>query len=66
MILDPQADVGRRVWLPCRYCNAEAPLYLLGSDANIVWVQCGTCLHRWWHDTGCGHGGGPDELFAVA
>ncbi|HET9257166.1 MAG TPA: hypothetical protein VFO16_18475 [Pseudonocardiaceae bacterium] len=66
MTLDPQADPGRRAWLPCRYCDSDAALYLLGSDVNMVWVQCGACLHRWWHDTNCGHGPRPGDLFDVA
>jgi hypothetical protein len=32
----------------------------------MVWVQCGACLRRWWHDTGVGHGRRPDRLFDVA
>lgn len=66
MILDPQADPGRRVWLPCRYCDNDTALYLLASDVNMVWVQCGSCLRRWWLDTGCGRGRRPDDLFDVA
>ena len=45
MILDAQTDPGRRVWLPCRYCEANSALYLLDADVNFVWVQCGQCLH---------------------
>jgi hypothetical protein len=66
MILDAQADPGRRVWLPCRYCEANSALYLLDADVNFVWVQCGQCLHRWWHDTGVGRGRRPEVLFDVA
>jgi hypothetical protein len=55
MMLDPQADLGRRAWLPCPYCRDNAWLYLLDFDVNLVWVQCGNCLRRWWHDTGVGH-----------
>ena len=66
MMLDRQADPGRRAWLPCQYCG-DTPVYLLASDVNLVWVQCCTCLRRWWHDTGCGHGSRPDDdLFDVA
>jgi hypothetical protein len=69
MMLDPQADIGRRAWLPCRYCSDNSDnsdntaLYLLDSHVNLVWVQCGKCLRRWWHDTGVGHG---RHLFDVA
>jgi hypothetical protein len=66
MTLDPQADIGRRVWLPCRYCGDNTALYLLNSDVNMVWVQCGNCLRRWWHDTGVGQGRRPEDLFDVA
>jgi hypothetical protein len=66
MILDAQADLGRRVWLPCRYCGDNTALYLLDADVNFVWVQCGQCLHRWWHDTGVGRGRRPELLFEVA
>ncbi len=65
-MLDPQADIGRRVWLPCTYCSDNTPLYLLDSDVNLVWVQCGNCLRRWWLDTGCGKGRRPEYLFDVA
>ncbi|HEY6422194.1 MAG TPA: hypothetical protein VIY28_02880 [Pseudonocardiaceae bacterium] len=66
MMLDPQADVGRRVWVPCRYCGDNAALYLLASEVNLVWVQCPSCLRRWWHDTGVGKGGHPKDLNDVA
>ena len=69
MMLDPQADPGRRAWLPCAYCG-DTPLYLLDYDVNLVWVQCGACLRRWWHDTGLGSRRHPKhllcELFDVA
>lgn len=66
MMLDPQADIGRHVWLPCPHCGDNTGLYLLDYEVNMVWVQCGNCLRRWWHDTGCGRGGGPERLFDVA
>lgn len=66
MMLDPQAHIGRRVWLPCRYCSDSTALYLLASDVNLIWVQCDNCLRRWWHDTGVGRGGRPDDLDHVA
>ncbi len=56
MMLDPTVDPGRRVWLPCTYCGANNPLSLRDSAVNLVWVQCGVCLRRWWLDTGCGRG----------
>ena len=68
MMLDAQADRGRLAWLPCAYCG-DTPLYLLDDDVNMVWVQCGSCLRRWWHDTGVGSPRRtyrPFELFDVA
>jgi hypothetical protein len=53
MILDPHADLGRRAWLPCPSCGTT-PVYLLDYDINLIWVQCGSCLRRCWHDTGVG------------
>jgi hypothetical protein len=62
-MLDPQADAGRRAWLPCPHCSDNTRLYLLFSEVNMIWVQCGKCLRRWWHDTGFGRGGRPECLF---
>jgi hypothetical protein len=66
MMLDPQADPGRRAWLPCTSCGTTAPLYLLHCDVNLVWVQCSNCLRRWWHDTGVGHRRNSRQLDDVA
>lgn len=66
MMLDPQADRGRRAWLPCASCASTAPLYLLHCDVNLVWVQCSNCLRRWWHDTGVGHRRDAQQLYDVA
>jgi hypothetical protein len=38
-MLDAQADLGRRTWLPCPHCYDNSPLYLLDYDVNLVWVQ---------------------------
>ncbi len=62
MMLDPQADPARRVWIPCCHCGDNTALYLLDYDINLVWVQCGNCLRRWWHDTGVGRGR-PERLY---
>jgi hypothetical protein len=35
MMLDAQADLGRRAWLPCIHCG-DTPLYLLDYDVNLV------------------------------
>jgi hypothetical protein len=41
-------------------------VYLLDCDINLIWVQCGTCLRRAWHDTRIGHPRSSDYLFDVA
>jgi hypothetical protein len=66
MMLDPQADPGRRAWLPCASCGGNTPLYLLHCEVNLVWVQCKSCLRRWRHDTGVGHPREPQQLYDVA
>ncbi len=63
-MLDAQADPGRRAWLPCIHCG-DTPLYLLDYNVNLVWVQCGACLRRWWHDTGVGNRRHPKHLFEL-
>jgi hypothetical protein len=64
MMLDAQADPGRRAWLPCIHCG-DTPLYLLDYNVNLVWVQCGACLRRWWHDTGVGSRRHSKHLFEL-
>jgi hypothetical protein len=66
MTLDPQADPGRRAWLPCPHCGDDTALYLLDCDVCLIWVQCGNCLRRWSHDTGVGRGRHPQHLLDVA
>lgn len=66
MMLDPQADLSRRAWLPCASCDDDGPLYLLDADVCLIWVQCGRCLHRWWHDAGVGRGRHQQYLIDVA
>jgi hypothetical protein len=61
MALDPSVDVGRKVWLSCAHCPNTAGLYLLKSNANLVYVQCPQCHKLWWLDTKFGVGGGPDK-----
>jgi len=56
MVLDPSADVGRKVWRRCSYCPNTESLYLLEANANFVYVQCPLCHTRWWLDTGFGAG----------
>lgn len=64
MALDPSADIGRKVWRPCSYCSAEDGLYLLKTDVNLVYVQCGSCHTCWWLDTGHGVGKRPKDATA--
>ncbi|MGQ0718755.1 MAG: hypothetical protein ACT4NP_15885 [Pseudonocardiales bacterium] len=61
MALDPSVDIARKVWRPCSYCSNEDGLYLLKADANLVYVQCGSCYTCWWLDTGYGVGKRPKE-----
>lgn len=56
MVLDPSADVGRKVWRRCSHCPNAESLYLLEANANLVYVQCPLCHTRWWLDTGFGVG----------
>jgi len=42
MMLDPQADLGRRAWLPCPYCHDNAPLYRrVPQHHAAAWACCG-------------------------
>jgi hypothetical protein len=41
-------------------------VYLLDCDINLIWLQCGTCLRRWWHDTQVGHPKNPLHWFDAA
>lgn len=68
-MLDPDADLGRRAWLPCPRCCTDGCStcavgttcdlhwrYLLANEARLVFLQCPGCMHRWWHDTEFGVG----------
>jgi hypothetical protein len=55
-MLDPEADIARRVWMTCTPCGSTAGLYLLASEPRFVWVQCPDCFARFWLDSGCGVG----------
>lgn len=75
-MLDPGARVDRRVWTACAACphGQACPdcrggrscehhwRYLLDTDGAQVFVQCPSCLHRWWHDTRFGAGGRPADV----
>jgi hypothetical protein len=61
MQLDPAADPARRVWLTCPPCGSTAGLYMLDSEPRFVFVQCGSCMARYWLDSGCGCGR-PQEI----
>lgn len=72
-MIDADADIGRRAWLPCARCDAGARCsactggrnchlhwaYLLGVETGNVFLQCPACHHRWWQDTGFGRGEAP-------
>ncbi|MER6531107.1 hypothetical protein [Streptomyces sp. NPDC001508] len=66
--LDPQADIGRRAWVPCPHCAdgdgcatcaerrtcAEHWRYLLAHNGSMLHLQCPSCAHVWDHETGFG------------
>ena len=65
MPIDPDADRGRRAWLPCpscdhgKYCGeCNSPRncvrhwqYLLRNQAWVAYLQCPTCGYLWTTDT---------------
>lgn len=66
---DPDADLGRRAWIPCPRCGEDDCAactagatcdqhwrYLLANETRLVFLQCPACWYRWWQDTGCGVG----------
>nr|WP_030761452.1 hypothetical protein [Streptomyces sp. NRRL F-2664] len=67
--LDPQADPGRRAWIPCPRCRDHQQCepcqeqrtcpthwrYLLGNTGTRLHLQCRTCTHVWTHHTHFGH-----------
>jgi hypothetical protein len=66
--LDPQADIGRRAWVPCPRCDdnhdcvtcaqkrtcAEHWRYLLSNTGSLLHLQCPSCTHVFDHETGFG------------
>jgi hypothetical protein len=69
-MLDADADPGHRAWVACPCCGSTGCetctagqtcglhwQYLLASQARLLFLQCPTCLQRWWHDTHFGVGG---------
>jgi len=77
-MLDPDADLGRRAWLPCPRCRDDGCAacaagttcgqhwrYLLANDTRLVFLQCPICRHRWWHDTEFGVGARPPEYYQL-
>ncbi|MGW7313354.1 hypothetical protein [Streptomyces sp. NPDC054854] len=66
--LDPQADIGRRAWVPCPNCDdtlACTPCgegrtcslhwrYMLSNSGSLIHLQCPGCTHIWAHETGFG------------
>ena len=76
---DAAAMIGARAWVPCPRCDSSATCgacwanencgehwcFLLGVEGRFVFLQCGSCRYRWWHDTEFGEGDRPagvDEL----
>jgi hypothetical protein len=47
--------------LAARAALREEPAICTGSiywsQARLLFLQCPTCMYRWWHDTECGVGG---------
>jgi hypothetical protein len=77
-MLDPDADLGRRAWLPCPRCHDDGCStcddgrccdrhwrYLLANETRLVFLQCPVCLYRWWHDTECGMGDNRPDLYQL-
>jgi hypothetical protein len=75
-MLDADAYLGRRAWLPCPRCYEDGCMncavnhtcdqhwrYLLANEGLLVFLQCPTCMHRWWHDTGTSGGNNPPAPF---
>ncbi|MEO3812642.1 hypothetical protein ABGB17_26880 [Sphaerisporangium sp. B11E5] len=74
--IDPDADLGRRAWVPCPGCRddrgcgpcgdgrncADHWRYLLGATGGVLHLQCPGCTHLWDHRTGFGAGGRPAHL----
>ncbi|MFE1556237.1 hypothetical protein ACFW6V_14820 [Streptomyces sp. NPDC058734] len=66
--LDPQAEIGRRAWVPCPGCEdtrdcepcAERRAcsrhwrYLLSNKGSLLHLQCPGCTHVWTHESGFG------------
>jgi hypothetical protein len=77
--LDAAADRGRRAWAECPRCADSTGCdpcsarrtcedhwrYLLTAERRHLFLQCPTCLHRWWHDTGFGYDDRPAGVDAV-
>ncbi|MFE6910117.1 hypothetical protein [Streptomyces erythrochromogenes] len=63
--LDPQADPGRRAWIPCPHCRdthtchtcqqqQTCPThwrYLLTNTGTLLHLQCPTCTNVYTHET---------------
>ncbi|MFD5607003.1 hypothetical protein ACFWI5_28785 [Streptomyces sp. NPDC127064] len=49
--LDPQAEPGRRAWLPCPNCPDGTWRYLLSNTGSLLHLQCPVCHHVWSHET---------------
>ena len=70
---------GRRAWVACPRCGdhracepcrrnrscADHWRYLLDAARSRLFLQCPTCMHRWWHDSGFGRDDCPAHLDAL-
>jgi hypothetical protein len=73
---DAAADIGRRTWTECPRCADHMACtacdegrscethwrYLLAAEGRRLFVQCRSCWHRWWYDTGFGAGNRPADV----
>jgi hypothetical protein len=77
---DAAADISRRAWTACPRCadhracgtcgtgsNCDVHWrYLLDAKGRRLFLQCRSCWHRWWHDTGFGAGDRPSGIDSLA
>jgi hypothetical protein len=68
--LDPDADIGRRAWVPCPQCRDDRDCadcgsgrncrthwrYLIRNTGSLLHLQCPGCTHLWDHETHFGAG----------